>query len=62
MIKKCDAHDKGLFTSKQEARKALVGQLASKSVRVYPCDETPGQFHVTKDWMHKRKVTTGQNG
>lgn len=62
LTKKCEEHDKALYTSKQDARRALVGQLASKSVRVYACDEHPGQFHVTKDWKHKRKVTTGQNG
>lgn len=62
MTKKCEAHEKALYVSKKEARKALVGQLASKSMRAYPCETTPGQFHITKDWMHKRKVTTSTNG
>jgi len=62
LTKKCEEHDKTLYSSKKDARKALVGQLASKSVRAYPCDQNPGQFHVTKDWKHKRKVTTSLNG
>ena len=55
--KECLKCGKVLFTSKREARKALVGQLASKSMRVYECPHHKGQFHMTKDWKNKRKTT-----
>jgi len=50
----CAECDKTMFHSKHEARRALVGQLASKSVRVYECPSHPGMWHLTKVWKKKR--------
>ena len=52
----CAECDKVMFHSKHEARRALVGQLASKSVRVYECPSHPGMWHLTKVWKKKRVV------
>lgn len=46
---KCTKCEKFLYTSKHDARMALTGQLRSKSIRVYPCPEKHGNYHVTKE-------------
>jgi uncharacterized protein YlaI len=46
---KCNRCDKVLYTSKHDARMSLTGQLRSKSIRVYPCPERHGNYHVTKE-------------
>lgn len=51
--KVCEATGKVMYTSKHEARKALVGQMGSKSIRAYNCNECH-RLHVTKDWKNKR--------
>lgn len=48
--KSCESTGKACFGSKHEARNSLVGQLASKSIRVYQCDEEPDHWHLTKTW------------
>ena len=52
----CIEADKVSYLTKHDARKALVGQIASKSVRIYRCSFHKGHFHMTKDWAHKRRV------
>lgn len=47
--KHCEGHDKVLFTSKREALKSLTGNLKSKRVRVYECEEHRGLYHLTKE-------------
>ena len=43
----CEATGKVSYTSKHTALQALTGQLKSKAIRVYPCNECH-MFHVTK--------------
>jgi hypothetical protein len=62
MQKHCSEHGKALFHSKHEARIKLCGQLAKKSIRLYECDVHHGQFHMTKEWAHKRRVSSGELG
>lgn len=50
----CAETGKACYGSKHEARKSLIGQLASKSIRVYQCPADHGHWHLTKDWAHKR--------
>jgi hypothetical protein len=52
----CEEADKVSYRTKHDARKALVGQIASKSVRIYQCAFNKGHYHMTKDWAHKRNV------
>jgi len=55
--KTCEATGKVCYSSKHEARMSLMGQLASKSIRVYQCTEDHGHWHLTKDWAHKRRTS-----
>lgn len=50
----CDETDKVCYTSKHDARTAMVGAMGSKSIRVYICSFHPSHWHVTKDWKNKR--------
>lgn len=49
----CEEAEKVSFISKHDARRALVGQMASKSVRIYPCPYHKGHFHLTKEYQDK---------
>ena len=45
----CDEHNKTLYSSVHDGRSAQVGAMKSRRIRVYPCTEHPGKFHVTKE-------------
>ena len=47
----CELTGKRCFSSKQDARNALVGQLASKAVRAYWCDDCHS-YHITKEFKN----------
>ncbi len=47
---------KKVYRSKRDAHEAV--RKMGNSVRVYPCPECPGSYHVTKDregWDKKRR-------
>lgn len=46
---RCESHDKVLYTSKKQGLKTLVGDLAGKRMRFYPCEDHPGLGHMTKE-------------
>jgi hypothetical protein len=60
--KYCDEAGKFCYTSKTDARRALVGHLAQKSMRVYQCPHNKGHYHVTRMWKRKydKKHKTGE--
>lgn len=46
----CEEHGgKTLYSSVHDGRAAQVGAMASRRIRVYPCTDHPGKFHVTKE-------------
>lgn len=49
----CDYAQKVAYSSVQEARKSLTGQLRSKRIRVYECTAYPEHFHLTKERANK---------
>jgi hypothetical protein len=49
----CEATGKYIFTSKKQARRALVGHLGGKTMRVYQCPDDKTHYHVTKTWKSK---------
>lgn len=55
--KRCDRCDKVLYNSKHDARRALMTQMRSKTIRAYECPEFRGRYHVTKEqrerWARK---------
>lgn len=47
---RCEETGKAIFLSESAARKSLVGQLSTKHIRIYRCDEHPSHFHLTKTY------------
>jgi len=50
----CEDAAKFCYTSKKDARHALMGQLRSKSVRIYQCPDAPSHWHLTTQWKKDR--------
>jgi len=53
--KVCAETGKVEYTSKHDAREALVGQMRSKSVRLYRCTFDPSHLHLTTKWKNRLK-------
>lgn len=50
----CEKADKTAFSSKQQARRALVAHRGGKTMRIYQCDHDRTHYHITKEWSKKR--------
>lgn len=46
----CDKADKTAFSSRQQARRALVKHRGGKTMRVYQCEHDRTHYHLTKHW------------
>lgn len=46
----CDKADKTAFSSRQQARRALVKHRGGKTMRIYQCEHDRTHFHLTKHW------------
>ena len=53
-VQHCEPAGKTAFSSKQQARRALVAYRGGKTMRVYQCDFDRTHYHVTKEWSLKR--------
>lgn len=58
----CEEHDKYLFTNRKQAMSSLMGGLASKRMRVYPCTEHKGLYHLTKELQKVRNKERERHG
>jgi hypothetical protein len=52
----CETAGKTAFSSKQQARRALVSHRGGKTMRVYQCEFDRTHYHVTKEWKNRALI------
>ena len=52
----CEEAGKTVFTSKGQARRALVAHRGGKTMRVYQCEFDRNHYHVTKEWKKTNRA------
>ena len=51
----CEEAGKTVFTSKTQARRALVAHRGGKTMRVYQGEFDRTHYHVTKEWKNRAR-------